>query len=144
MPSVQLRRRCRELVIEAAARHKVAPGLITAHVRQNAANQARKEVMLQMLEMGLSRADVAAAFGRDLRRVRASVIGKPRCNRRDYTQVDLFGNPLEPVARHRAARKSSLAEAYQLIKNLAGRNPEARDWLRRHARLGATCQRSIL
>ncbi len=68
--------RCRKLVLEVAKKHNVAPCLITAHVRHEIADEARKEVMRRMIvEFGFRRSRVARIFGRDLRRVRRSVLG---------------------------------------------------------------------
>jgi hypothetical protein len=72
----RLRRSCRLLVYKAAERYQVPPCYITAHTRMMAADQARKWVMVQMLvRLHMKRWQVAMAFGRDLRRVRKSVLG---------------------------------------------------------------------
>jgi hypothetical protein len=74
--SYSLRRRCTSLVYQVAQKHDVAPVLITAHVKSIAADRARREVMVTMItEFGMRRWQVASAFGRDLRRVRKSVLG---------------------------------------------------------------------
>lgn len=78
MPPLAVRRQCKTLLVETAEKHGVPPAFIVAHLRNVAVVVARKEVMLGMLELGLTRSQVAMAFGRDLRRVRASVIGAPR------------------------------------------------------------------
>ena len=66
---------CRTLVFEAAAKHKVPPVYVTAHVRVPAAVQARAEVMIAMIDRyGMKRWQVAFIFGRAKRRVRASVL----------------------------------------------------------------------
>ena len=76
LPPVDIRRRCLEMVIEAARQWQVAPGLVVAHCSCHATYEARRQVMLGMLDLGLKRYEVAFAFGRDLRRVRASVLGR--------------------------------------------------------------------
>jgi hypothetical protein len=66
---------CRALVYEAAKKHDVPPVYVTSHVRVPAAVQARTEVMLAMIDRyGMKRWQVAFLFGRDKRRVRASVL----------------------------------------------------------------------
>ena len=76
---LQIRRRCVALVIEIAGRHHVPPALVVAHCHRSDACAARAEVMREMFRLGLKRIQIAAAFGRDVRRVRASVIGgEPR------------------------------------------------------------------
>ena len=68
--------KCRELVYEAAKKHGIPGVYITAHIRIPAADKARREVMRAMIvTLKLRRWQVAAAFGRDLRRVRKSVLG---------------------------------------------------------------------
>lgn len=75
----RLARRCRNLVFRTAKKYKVPPVLITAHVRSNAADAARLEVWNIMInELGLRRHQVAKMFGRDVRRLRASVLEKRR------------------------------------------------------------------
>ena len=75
-PSADLRRKCAALVIETARTYQIPPVTITAHTRSTVADRARKEVMAIMVaEFGMPRCQVAMAFGRDLRRVRASVLG---------------------------------------------------------------------
>jgi len=67
---------CRNLVIFTANKYELPPVYLTAHVRHVVADEARKEVWRVMIgEMGLKRFQVAEMFGRDLRRVRRSVIG---------------------------------------------------------------------
>jgi len=135
MPSVTIRRRCRALVIETAERYGIPPAFITAHVRPVKANAARREVMAAMLEMGLTRSQVAMAFGRDLRRVRESEIGKagkpgkPTFRRRNYQRFDLFGAPLEVKTKKspRASHKS-LKEAWELLATLLPDHPQAKEW----------------
>ena len=80
LPPKQIRRKCVALVIEAAEKWKVAPALIVAHCRCARVCWARAEVMQAMFRLGLKRYQIAAAFGRDQRRVRASVIGGPPRN----------------------------------------------------------------
>lgn len=66
---------CRNLVFEAAEKHGVPPVYVTSHVRVPAAVQARTEVMCAMIDRyGMKRWQVALVFGRDKRRVRASVL----------------------------------------------------------------------
>ena len=76
LPSRHIRQLCRLYLVESAARHQIPPAHIVAHIRTAPAVRARREVMLYMLSLGLTRSQLALAFGRDLRRVRASVIGK--------------------------------------------------------------------
>jgi hypothetical protein len=67
---------CRTLVIFTARKYEIPPVFVTAHIRNPIADEARKEVQRTMIgEMGLKRCQVAAIFGRDLRRVRKSVLG---------------------------------------------------------------------
>ena len=82
MPKVKLylkesvAQECRDLVYAAAKKYDIPPVYITAHIRIPAADKARKEVMCTMIvDLKLKRWQVAAAFGRDLRRVRKSVLG---------------------------------------------------------------------
>ena len=75
LPSIEIRRACLSFLLEAAARHKIPPAHVVAHIRTAPAVRARLEVMLHMLGLGLTRSQLALAFNRDLRRVRASVIG---------------------------------------------------------------------
>lgn len=63
--------------MQKAAYYDVPPAYVVAHVSSVAANKARKEAQLAMLSIGLTRAQVALAFQRNLRRVRRSVIGEP-------------------------------------------------------------------
>lgn len=68
--------RCRKLVFDAAERFQIPPVLITAHVRHRTADIARTEVMRTMIvTIHLRRWQVARLFGRDVRRVRKSVLG---------------------------------------------------------------------
>jgi hypothetical protein len=68
-------RRCRQMVVEAADAYQVPPAYIIAHVPGPDAHKARLEVWRRMFEeLGLRRHQIARLFGRDLRRVRASVI----------------------------------------------------------------------
>jgi hypothetical protein len=70
--------KCRELVRQAAVKHQIPPAMIVAHCRFRRADLARREVMRRMhQELGLCRRVIAEAFGRDLRRVRASELAKP-------------------------------------------------------------------
>ena len=80
LPPKQIRKQCTELVIAAGKKYDVAPAYIVAHCRMKKACKARMEVMRQMWELGLKRSQIAFAFGRDLRRVRSSVIGGPPRN----------------------------------------------------------------
>lgn len=71
----QVVQRCRLFVIEAAEIYGVPPAYITAHVPGPSAHKARLEVWRRMYEeIGLRRHQIARFFGRDLRRVRASVL----------------------------------------------------------------------
>lgn len=66
---------CRQIVYVAAAKYDVPPVYITSHMRTIAADQARREVMQQLItQVHLARWQVAAMLGRDLRRVRKSVL----------------------------------------------------------------------
>lgn len=74
--SPALAERCRALVLFTARKYEIPPVYVTAHVRAPIADQARKEVWRVMIgEMGMTRGQVAGLFGRDLRRVRKSVLG---------------------------------------------------------------------
>lgn len=71
-----LRDQCRQLVYTAAKAYQVPAAYITAHTRFSPADAARKWVMCQMIQqLHMKRHQVAMAFGRDLRRVRRSVLG---------------------------------------------------------------------
>ena len=71
----QLARECRALVYRMAEEYSVPPAFITAHVRSRTADRARLEVWRVMIdEMGMTRQLVADSFGRDRRRIRASVL----------------------------------------------------------------------
>lgn len=73
-----IRSQCREILITEACRYKVDPALVVAHVRYPRASAARKAVQLRMMEeLGMKRHQIAKMFGRDLRRVRASVMNRP-------------------------------------------------------------------
>lgn len=140
MPSVTVRRECLALVIAAAKKYEIPPAYVTAHVRPVKAVAARREVMVQMLEMGLTRSQVAMAFGRDLRRVRASEIGsagkpgKPEFRRRDYRKVDLFGAPLpEPKRRPQRNHRCELQEAMSLLATLLPDHPKVAEWRQRNS-----------
>ena len=68
--------RCRLLIYRTAEKYGIAPVLITAHVRSFHADKARKEVWREMIgKFRLRRWQVAHMFGRDVRRLRRSVIG---------------------------------------------------------------------
>lgn len=68
--------KCRELVYATAKKYDLPAVYITAHIRNPIADEARKEVQRTMItDLGLRRYQVAAIFGRDLRRVRKSVLG---------------------------------------------------------------------
>lgn len=77
LPPEEIRLAALHLIIATAAKYQVPPAYITAHVVEPpVVNTARKEVQRRMLlELGMRRFQIAAAFGRSLRRVRASVIG---------------------------------------------------------------------
>lgn len=77
MPDLELRLKCREVLIEVAQAHHVAPCLVLAHVVEPpSANVARIEVQRRMFsEFGIRRRWIALMFRRDLRRMRRSVIG---------------------------------------------------------------------
>jgi hypothetical protein len=64
------------LVIEEARKAGVPPAFITAHIKHHKSNVARKAVQRRMhRELGMPRYQIAEAFQRSLRRVRASVLG---------------------------------------------------------------------
>lgn len=69
--------KCKGLLIEASERWNVPQAHITSHIRSGSVPEARRWLMGKMLDLGLKRNQVAWAFGLDLRRVRASVIGGP-------------------------------------------------------------------
>lgn len=73
-PPPEIRALCRQIVIEVSRAMDVPPGYVTSHIRTKRAVKARALVMRLMLAVGLKRADLAVAFGRDLRRVRCSVV----------------------------------------------------------------------
>ena len=66
--------------IAAARKWQVPPALVVARCRTGPVVKARLEAMQAMFALGLKRCQIAAAFGRDLRRVRSSVIGGPPRN----------------------------------------------------------------
>lgn len=75
----RLAQRCREFVFAAAKKYGLPPVVITAHTRWVQADRARLEVQRRMIdELGMKRWQVAKIFGRDVRRVRASVLNKER------------------------------------------------------------------
>ena len=80
LPPRQIRRQCLAIVIAAAEKWQVPPALVVAHCRTGPVVKARLEAMQAMFALGLKRCQIAAAFGRDLRRVRSSVIGGPPRN----------------------------------------------------------------
>lgn len=68
--------KCRALVFEVAATYHIPPVWITAKVRIHPASAARREVMQRMItDLHMKRWQVAACFGRSVRRVRKSVLG---------------------------------------------------------------------
>ena len=72
----RLKARCREFVFIAAKQYGVPPAYVVAHVRGKAVDEARRWVMCRMLTtLRMKRWQVAMAFGRDVRRIRKSVIG---------------------------------------------------------------------
>jgi hypothetical protein len=72
----------RSLMDAAAKRYDIPKVYITAHVRFPRADQARRDVWRTLVyEWGMKRGRVAAMFGRDLRRLRASVIGPASVSR---------------------------------------------------------------
>jgi len=74
--TIALRKKCTKLVLEASRKYDVPPVIITSHCKHARASQARREVMAVMIaDYGMRRWQVAEAFGRDVRRVRKSVIG---------------------------------------------------------------------
>lgn len=73
-PAVEIR--IHQVVLDVAKKHDVPPVYITAHTRKRGVDEARKEVWRKLIsEVGLTRGQVAEIFGRDLRRLRKSVIG---------------------------------------------------------------------
>jgi len=113
MPSREVRADCFSLLLWKAYKYNVPPAHVTAHIRSVPAVRARRELMLAMLAMGLTRGQVAMAFGRDLRRVRASVIGTPDRSRglcrvfHDFARFDLFGRRL-PAQQPRPEREGGI------------------------------------
>lgn len=94
LPPLDVRERCREILLEEAKRHEIEPAYIVAHVRYIPANHARKVVQRRMIEeLGIKRHVIATMFGRDLRRVRASVLSKtPALRRRKPIPAVPVGN----------------------------------------------------
>lgn len=75
-PSAELRKKATTIVFVVAKKYNVPPVHVTAHVLSRQADKARMEAMRAMIaELGMKRCEVAQAFGRDLRRVRKSVLG---------------------------------------------------------------------
>jgi hypothetical protein len=76
-PDAALIKRIKDLMTETAARYDIPKVYITAHVRYPKADIARKEVWRVLInEWGMKRHHVAKLYGRDLRRLRASVLGR--------------------------------------------------------------------
>jgi chromosomal replication initiation ATPase DnaA len=74
--TTELREMCSNVVYAVAAEYRIPPVFVTAHIRTEKAVIARRKVMSIMLtKFGMRRYQVAEAFGRDIRRVRKSVIG---------------------------------------------------------------------
>lgn len=68
--------KCYALVHREAEKRGIPAVYITAHVRNPVADKARKSVQRKMIvKLKMKRCQVAAFFGRDLRRVRKSVLG---------------------------------------------------------------------
>lgn len=135
LPDAPTRRACREIVIAVAKRHGCPPAHVTAHVTNQVVNAARAEAMLEMLKLGLKRCQVAWAFNRSLRRVRASVIGGPRSRHGhtgpDYSKVDLFGEPLPHVERRpHPSYRMRYEEAMAVLKMAALESELADLWVR--------------
>lgn len=87
-PSLEIRKAALQIVLDAAARHGIAPVLITCHASGNGRPSSnsqsqlianvRREVQGEMItRLGMAHHVVAWMFGRDIRRVRASVLGIP-------------------------------------------------------------------
>ena len=75
--TVPLARECRRLVHRVAKEYDVPPACITAHIRGVRVDAARVQVWREMVDgMGMTRQLVADSFGRDRRRIRASVLAK--------------------------------------------------------------------
>lgn len=71
-----IKEKCRAIVMQVAKKHGVPPAYVVAHIRCGQADAARAECMRRMLtQLKLRRWQVAMAFGRDLRRIRKSVLG---------------------------------------------------------------------
>jgi hypothetical protein len=131
---------CKALLAEASAAWNVPPAHITSHIRANGAQDARRWLMGQMLELGLKRNQVAWAFGLDLRRVRRSEIGgrctphgKPGGDK--YRKVDLLGYPL-PVAAvvvkpKRPRYRERFMEALEVLRMVSQESEVARRWVNR-------------
>lgn len=139
MPSDEVRADCRSFLLWVAQKYDVPPAFIVAHIRQVKVIKARREVMRKMLDWGLSRSQIALAFGRDLRRVRASVIGVPskRAKKKrsegwhDYARYDLFRQPLEQEKPRRAPSNANAAEAWELLAAVMPDHPRVIEWKRR-------------
>jgi hypothetical protein len=75
LPSIRIRKRCKQKLFSIARKHQVPPALITAHNRQPEVCVARNELIVAMVDgLGISRYIVAIALGRSPRRIRASVL----------------------------------------------------------------------
>jgi hypothetical protein len=135
LPPVAVRRRCLRILLRVCTRYWVAPAEVVAHVRDPKIDRARRDVMAAMLDAGLTREQVATAFGRDLRRTRYSSIGGlPSGTNRakaDFTRFDLLGNPLAPtdsLPRAKAYRHR-FEDALRVVKMLGPVNRSAAEWL---------------
>jgi len=80
MPSNALMLRSRDLVVLVAAKYGIPPAEVVSPLRTVRAVKARREAMRQMLVWGMTRSQLALVFNRDLRRVRASVIGEAQAS----------------------------------------------------------------
>ena len=101
--SHELANKIRQMVYEKAQACGLPPVYLTAHVRSTAADKARHELWAEMIhELGLKRQFVADIFGRDRRRLRASVLARsigetrviPRKAKKTITHRKM---PVQPV-----------------------------------------------
>ncbi len=96
----ELAAKVRALVFRKAKKFGVPPVMITAHVRNVVADKARCEVWHELLTtFNMTRQMVADLFGRDRRRIRASVIAKhfPPKDRPVLPPVAIRTLPFQPV-----------------------------------------------
>ena len=128
--------------MEASHAWNLPPAHITSHIRANGAQDARRWLMGQMLELGLKRNQVAWAFGLDLRRVRKSEIGGPasphgRKGGDRFKRFDLLGHPLPVVVVATVAKKKRphyrerFMEALEVLRMVSKESEVAMRWVKR-------------